>query len=256
MRLQGFSLGSLALLCVSIQLLALNPSSAEAQGVDGNENITRWAKGKIEYRVLSTGERNGEEEWYLTVHPDGSRTMRATNRLDQAGFHRTVILRVEENFRPLEVLATYWIQGAWAGSAIFNIDGDMLEAYANTANGKLTQSIKVPREFSIIPHPLSTNSWQTWHYDKAKGGVQDTTLYDMDALADRSGSLLGRFSTHKIRFIGTETLTTPAGTFVADHFKIGDGVDLFVTGPDAIMVKFTWAPADREYILTELESNN
>jgi hypothetical protein len=243
------------LLLVAI-VVASSTVAAQTKGADGNANIIRWAKGKIEYRVLSTGERNGEEDWYLTVHPDGSRTMRAVNRLDNVDFHRSVILRVEENFRPLEVMATYWIRGAWAGSGLFTIDDNVLEAVANTPNGRLTQRLAVPKNFSVIPHPLSTNSWQTWHYDKARGGDQPTTVYDMDALADRSGSLLGRLSTQNVRFIGSETLTTPAGTFLTDHFRIGDGVELYVTGPDALMVKFVWTAADREYILIALESSD
>ena len=243
------------LLLVAI-VVASSTVAAQTKGADGNANIIRWAKGKIEYRVLSTGERNGEEDWYLTVHPDGSRTMRAVNRLDNVDFHRSVILRVEENFRPLEVMATYWIRGAWAGSGLFTIDDNVLEAVANTPNGRLTQRLAVPKNFSVIPHPLSTNSWQTWHYDKARGGDQPTTVYDMDARADRSGSLLGRLSTQNVRFIGSETLTTPAGTFLTDHFRIGDGVELYVTGPDALMVKFVWTAADREYILIALESSD
>ena len=81
------------LLLVAI-VVASSTVAAQTKGADGNANIIRWAKGKIEYRVLSTGERNGEEDWYLTVHPDCSRTMRAVNRLDNVDCNRTLSLLV------------------------------------------------------------------------------------------------------------------------------------------------------------------
>ena len=48
-------------------------------------------------------------------------------------------------------------------------------------------------------------------------------------------------------------MTTPAGAFQTDHFKIDNAVDIYVTGPDSIMVKFLWTPADRVYELVKLE---
>jgi len=46
----------------------------------------------------------------------------------------------------------------------------------------------------------------------------------------------------------------PAGTFTTDHFRVDDTVDLYINGPDAIMVRFQWIPADRDYVLTCLET--
>lgn len=219
-----------------------------------NVNIVRWAKGSIEYRELSTGKPNGSEEWHITVHPDGSRTLQTRNRLDNAGYQRHVIHRVEESFRPLEISAVFWVQGEWRGTGLFSIDGNTLEAVVKTPDGLIRQTRAVPDLFSFIPHPLQTNAWPTWYYDKAKGGPQTITVYDMDPGAQAVSSMLGKMYEQTVVFEGETEMTVPAGTFDVDHFRIGDAVDLYITGPDAIMVRFVWEPADRDYVLTSLET--
>lgn len=237
---------------VGLLAFAIMPFSAFAENI----NITRWAKGEFEYRSLSTGEVSGTEAWHLTVHPDGTRTMQTRNRLDEAGYQRHVTYRVAENFRPLEVTSVYWVKGEWRGTGLFAINGDTLEAIVKTPDGMIRQTRSVPENFSMIPHPLSTNAWNTWYYDKAKGGAQPMTVYDMDAGAQAVSSMLGKVYTQDLEFIGTEKMTTPAGTFEVDHFRVEDVVDMYITGPDAILVRFKWIPADRDYVLTSLETGS
>ncbi len=244
----------LTLILAGTVTLALGQVAQGAEATTGNINISRWARGTIEYRTLSSGEVTGSEQWHLTVHPDGSRTLEARNRLDRAGFQRHVTHRVAADFRPLETLAVYWVKGQWRGSALFAVNGPELTALAKTPDGMLTQTVAVPEHFSFIPHPLSTNAWHAWYYDKRLGGEQTITVYDMDALATSVGSLLGRLYDQTIVFVGQQELTTPAGTFLTDHFNIGGAVDLHVTGPDAVLVRFTWAPADADYLLVEYDS--
>ena len=236
-----------------ISVLVFFWSTIPAWAAD-NVNIVRWAKGTIEYRELSTGKPNGSEEWHLTVHPDGSRTLHARNRLDLAGYQRHVTYRVAENFRPLEVTSVYWVKGEWRGTGLFAIDGNQLNAVVKTPDGLIQQNRAVPDHFSMIPHPLATNAWPTWYYDKSAGGPQTMTVYDMDAGAQAVSSMLGKMYDQTLTFVGSEEMTTPAGTFDVDHFRIDDTVDLYITGPDAVMVRFQWLPADRDYVLTSLET--
>jgi len=220
-----------------------------------NANVVRSAKGVIGYKILSTGVSLGEETWSLSVHPDGSRTMQALNQYGSPGVQRHVVYRVHAAFRPIEAYMLYWVGGQWRGSGFFSVRGDRLSAIANTPNGVLTHEIAVPKDFSFIPHPLSTDAWHMAYYDKAKGGDQEITVYDMDAGAAGPQALLGRLYTQSLRFVGRESLTTMAGVFDTDHFKIDDAVDIYVTGPDAIMVRFQWTPADRVYDLIKLEQS-
>lgn len=217
-----------------------------------NSNIVRWAKGTIEYRNISDGQVSGSEAFHLTVHPDGSRTLQARNRLDNADIQRHVTHRVAANFRPLETTAVYWVRGEWRGTGLFVVDGNNLEAIVRTPDGMIRQSRHVPDNFSFIPHPLSTNAWPAWYVDKAKPGPQTITVYDMDAGAQAVSSMLGKLYESEIEYLGEQDMTTPAGSFQVEHYRISDAVDMYVTGPDAILVRFVWRPADRDYVLISL----
>jgi hypothetical protein len=247
--------------CAYVFAMALACTSAHAQTepnspIGGtNANVVRAAKGTIVYKVLSTGAITGGENWNLTVHPDGTRTMQALNRYGSPGVQRHVTYRVDKNFRPLEAYMLYWVQGQWRGSGYFVVHGDQLMAMANTPNGMLTHRLTVPQNFSFIPHPLSTDAWHMGYYDKAKGGVQEMSVYDMDAGAAGPQTLLGRLYTQKLERKGTETITTQAGTFETERYRVDDAVDIYVTGPDSIMVRFVWTPADRVYELVKLEES-
>ncbi len=80
------------------------------------------------------------------------------------------------------------------------------------------------------------------------------TVYDMDASAQAVNSMLGKMYDQTLTLVGEEKITPPAGKFDVDHFRIDDSVDFFITGPDALMVRFQWRPADRDYVLTHLEA--
>lgn len=235
-------------------LVALVANDAFAQAGD-NSNIVRWAKGTIEYRNISDGEVSGSEEFHLTVHPDGSRTLQARNRLNNADIQRHVTHRVAANFRPLETTAVYWVKGEWRGTGLFAVDGNDLEAVVKTPDGMIRQSRRVPDNFSFIPHPLSTNAWPAWYVDKTKPGPQTITVYDMDAGAQAVSSMLGKLYDSEIEYLGEQDMTTPAGNFQVEHYRISDAVDMYITGPDAILVRFVWKPADRDYVLTSLEQS-
>lgn len=238
----------LSCILAGVLATAANAASAQAQ----NSNIVRWAKGAIEYRNISDGQVSGSEEFHLTVHPDGSRTLQARNRLDNADIQRHVTHRVAANFRPLETTAVYWVRGEWRGTGLFVVDGNDLEAIVRSPDGIIRQSRRVPDNFSFIPHPLSTNAWPAWYVDKTKPGPQTITVYDMDAGAQAVSSMLGKLYDSEIEYLGEQDMTTPAGNFQVEHYRVSDAVDMYVTGPDAILVRFVWKPADREYVLTSL----
>jgi len=227
-----------------------------AYAVDTNANIVRWAKGSVLYRNISDGKQTGSEDWRITVHPDGSRTLTTTNRVDRADTQRTVVLRVAENFRPLDLYASFWFEGAWAGTSLMIVDGGTLTAMASTPHGQITQQVAIPEKFAFIPHPLQSNAWQIWTYDKAAGGPQRSTVYDQMTRINGPGNMLGPMYESVTTFVGRERITVPAGTFEVDHFNVASGVDIYLTGPDSILVKFAWPVADQEYVLTSVEYGN
>ena len=216
-------------------------------------NVVDWASGKYAYMSIGDGVQNGEESWFLTQHSDGSRTVRATNSYDdRMKTFRDVVLRVDRSFRPVEAYANVWIDGQWRGSGLFSVTGKTLDAVINGPNGRLTQSLKVPDRFSFVPHPISTDSWPTWYYDKAAGGAQDITLYTFDGRGFGVGGILGRLETATIEYLGEEDVETPAGKFRCEHYVMGDGdPHLYIFGPHRLLAKMTWKIADVEYVLSE-----
>ena len=235
-------------------LLAVAVPQLHASGA--NANIVRWSKGSVQYRNISNGESTGSEDWRISVHPDGSRTLTTTNRVDRSDTVRTVVMRVAENFRPLELFASFWYEGAWVGTSLMTVDGNLLNALATTPSGRITQQVAIPEKFAFIPHPLQSNAWQIWTYDEAAGGPQSSTVYDLMVRLKGPGNMIGPMYESVTTLIGREEITVPAGTFEVDHYKTESGVDMYLTGPDHILVKFDWPAADQEYVLTSLENKN
>lgn len=242
------SIGLLAILAAAI--LALAPSLSAREDAQ-NASIVRLFKGKMEYRKISDQSPQGSEEFSLTVHPDGSRTLNARNDYDGSGVQRHVIHRVAANFRPLETLAVYWRKGVWSGTGLFVTNGDTLEATVQTEDGLLRQTLKVPEHFSMVPHPISSNAWHGWYYDKQKGGKQTYHSFDIIAASSENAMMLGKMRVSDLEYLGRKSMTTKAGTYDVDHFRTGS-VDYYTTGEDQIMVKFEWKQFNVEYVLTEL----
>jgi hypothetical protein len=78
-------------------------------------------------------------------------------------------------------------------------------------------------------------------------------VYYMYAGAQAVSFMLGKICDQTLAFVGEEEMTTPAGRFTTDHFRVHDTVKLHITGPDTIMVRFQWIPAGRDYVLNCLE---
>ena len=216
-----------------------------------NASIIREAVGKFEYRRPKLGTITGEEEFTLTVQSDGTRTIQARNRTESIGMQRHVIHRVDKNLRPLETLAVYYMDGQWAGTGWFAVSGNKLRAIATSPDGIFEQELDVPDYVSFVPHPLSTNAFHGWNYDRDKGGVQIVTWYNIEGREQGDDSMLGKLSENELELIGQTELTTPAGTFQVDHWRTGS-VNYYTTGPDMMMVMFDWPKYDFQYVLSEL----
>jgi hypothetical protein len=216
-----------------------------------NTNVIRWATGTIAYRVKSTGVINGYETWRLSAHPDGSRTMAATVQYAPRDIQRHVVHRIDAQLRPLDTYALYWIDGQWRGTAFVTQTNGQLSVNATTPAGPLTQSIKVSEQVVIVPHVLAVDSWRAMQVDKTKPGAQPIASYSFDATALSAHSLLGKAMDYRLTYVGPEQVTVPAGTFATDHFNIEGAVDIYVTGEDALLVKFVYPSIDREHLLIE-----
>ena len=232
-------------------LIAAGSAAASDPVPTANSNITRWATGTIAYRVKSTGVVNGYETWRLSVHPDGSRTMSATVQYAPRNVQRHVVQRVDASFKPLDAYALYWFDGQWRGSAFVRAKDKTLTVTANTPYGDQSQTFEIGDTLAVVPHVLATDSWRAMLYDKAKGGAQAIPAYNFNATGEGPTALLGKLMSYRLTYVGPESVSVPAGTFATDHYRIEDVVDIFVTSPDGMLVKFIYPSIDREHYLVE-----
>jgi hypothetical protein len=244
----GIGLAASLAAALAIGLLAETAHAAEAV----NSSILRTASGTLEYRKIATGAVTGAERWSLVVHPDGSRTLNTANRIDAAGLQRNVVLTVDKDFRPRSLFASFWLGGAWVGTALMSTAGSRLTVVASTPHGRMTQDTEVPDRFAFIPHPPAANAWQVGAYDRARGGVQRVPLYDLQTRLAGPGNMFGALTSTPMEYLGVARIDVPAGRFDADHYRSGES-EVWVHGPDAIIVRFVWNAVGEEYVLTSLQ---
>ncbi len=73
--------GKIVAVTSTLGILFATVLTAQTNYLD-QDNVVDWARGKYAYVSTADGTQNGEEDWFLTVHSDGSRTLRATNSYD------------------------------------------------------------------------------------------------------------------------------------------------------------------------------
>lgn len=222
--------------------------------VGPSAGIDRWAIGTYQYRALSDDRLTGRERFYLTVAPDGTRTMRAFSDIFSRGVQTNVVMRVAPSFRPLDAYAGISTNGVLKGSGFFAVTDKSVDALVIGPNGKKTVShVAVPTEFSLGTHPVALDGWAAWYLPTTAGARRKGLIYLLNGDARNDRPMLGDLTAVDLVFVGREEVTVPAGTFSADRFRLSDDSDLWVTGPDRLLVKYVWRRFDRQYLLTTLD---
>jgi hypothetical protein len=218
-----------------------------------NTSITRWAAGAYVYQTIKDKRVRGTERWHLNVHADGTRTMTMFNDLFARNGQITAVLRVAKDFRPLESYVSVWNNGQFKGSGLYVVKGGTVEAVIDGPQGRTTQTVSVPQNFSLGTNPVAADGWHAWYYDRAKGGEQPTLILSVEASADMTQPPILKPRNGSYVFVGREKITVPAGTFETDHYRAGDG-EVWIAGPDSINVRWAFPGRDLEYVLTEYEA--
>jgi hypothetical protein len=232
--------------------LAQTPARApETQGP--NTNVVRWHEGEIAYRSISDHRARGSEQFTIFVHPDKTRTLIARNDIFARNVIMNVVLRADENFRPIEAYAAYWNDGGFKGSGVYRVQGDVLTAQFDGPSGRFTQLVRAPEKFSLLTHPLAFDGWHGGTYDRIRGGSQRIAMLNVDAISAPQNPNLVTPMEQTWELLGTDTVRVPAGQFETEHYRVND-FDVWVTGADRILVKFDWKSIDREYVLSRYRS--
>jgi hypothetical protein len=247
------------LVCTLAFLLAADFAEAAdppPENTGPNRSIVRAAEGTILYRTIKDHRLRGRERWQLLVHPDGTRSLITHNDIAVRGVVMNAVVRVTANFYPIESMVAYWNNGRFKGSGLFRVEDGVLTADVVGPEGRLTQRLAVDRErLSILAHPLAIDGWHGGSYDRAKGGPQAIPVVNLDAIADGPRAVLASPFTQTWEFKGIERVAVPAGDFDAERYDVGD-FQVWVTGPDRVLVKFSWPKFDNEYLLETLTTTD
>ncbi len=248
------SISFLNAVVLALGIAGFVPAQAQDENTGPNTSILRWAEGTYSY-LGDNGERErGIEKFRMNVHPDGTRTLIMWHDLYARNLQYSVILRVEENFRPLQAFANFWTDNGYNGSTFITVKGDMMETVTHGPVGQVTQTIDVPHGLSIDSHPVSGDGWHMWHVDSSADGVQKTgALYGIESSGDLSKPPLGALTYMSMEVMGEETVTVPAGTFGTTKYRLAGRTLVWVTMPDRIVIKMNNSGRGHDYVLTALE---
>lgn len=234
---------------------AVTPAAATPAAATGNASAIRVVRGSYRNETITGGERRGGESFELVAHPDGSRTLSISSDLSSRGAWFTVVLRVAGDFRPLEAYASYWNGGRFKGSGRFIVDGGrMIGEASGPVSGVQRRESAVPARFSIGAHPVSGDGWHTANFDPAGPSQQQLNLYSVEASADREQPVLGKVLPLPVEYVGEETIDVPAGRFVTTRYRLAGVNDLWVHGPDRIVIKSELPARGLRYVLTSLQA--
>ena len=237
-----------AMICVAMAL----PTVALAE----NPNIVRSAKGEYSYIKQETGEIVGHEEWSMTVDRSGMRTFNIMQEWDERDYVSVTVHRLNADLRPIETFQTRWDSGGWLSSGVYTVAENTVTAVATGRTGRTTQTLEVPENFSMVPHPLATDGLHFWYVDSPEGKTVDGTVYNIRVMDEVTGAAVGAVDEVKLTHLGEASVTTDAGTFDTQHFKMGDTSDFWIKARDGILVRLTYGPTGVRYDLTFYEEKN
>ncbi|MDX2224007.1 MAG: hypothetical protein SFV21_14755 [Rhodospirillaceae bacterium] len=222
-------------------------ATSQEPGVVNVVVANRTIAGVLECRTLADNAYCGRDEFTITHHVDGTRALRALAVSDIRGLQIDIVLRVDRAFRPLEAFTQSYSDGKFLGVGFFAVSDDTLSALTKTPQRIVSETIPVPDRFSMLLHPVSADGWHFGHYDKAAGGRQSVPRC---AVGGARESVRCALSESELAYVGPERLTVPAGTFETEHYRFGQNTEVWLAGPDYMMVQHEFKRFGTRYRLT------
>lgn len=219
---------------------------------EANGSLERRWLGQYRSETTSDGKVRGSETFEMLVHADGSRTLNISTDLRARQGWFNVTLRVAADHRPLEAYVNYWNAGRYKGSGYFLVDDSSLFASSAGPAGRQQRITEVPRRFSIGAHPVAADGWHTASYDPVVAGKQSVSLYSIEAGVDPSRPVLGEIVPLEIELLGEEEIEVPAGRFKTHRYRLAGVNDLWVHGPDKLVIRSEIAVRNLRYVLLSL----
>lgn len=205
------------------------------------------------------GER-GREFCTVTVHGNGDRTIRAICEMDDSEVLRDVTGSVDKSFRPKDVFVRLSVKDVFFGSTWFRFNGKRTECEGFTVNeGRFSQVVETNEPpHSFVTHPVACDVWHFANIDRTVGDrIQEFHGLSCSPLPNgASGPMIGH-THHRFRYLGRETLDSPAGRFETEHVQFvkadgSVGLEAWCTLTDRVLVKMYFPILDTHYNLMEL----
>jgi hypothetical protein len=222
----------------------------------------RRITGKIRYtsdKPDRKGKERGREEFTMTVHADGRRTLRAYVEIDDApNVMRDVVLSMSDKWQPTDCFVRLSVGDEFKGSSWFRFDehGAQGEGYT-AAEGRFSQTWPLDEPLgSFGTHPIQGDAWLMSVADVS--GAPNFKVYKnlLMCSLDHRGATGPMLMAHPLgvplAFVGRERITVEAGTFDALHFRISETNETATdtrNEPGKHPPYDLWCTADGDYIL-------
>jgi hypothetical protein len=193
----------------------------------------RAIRGRIAYTSRKPGREGqprGDERFTITVHGDGSRTLRATCEIwDPPTVLRDVTLTLGPDHAPRDAFVRLTVDDRFVGSSwfLFGEHAAICEGLTR-AEGRLSQRLPLPRRApAFAAHPIQSDAWLTrLAPDAPAAGPAPPQTGILMPSVDHRGATGPMLATHPglgFRFVGRETVEVPAGRFDALHYRFVEG---------------------------------
>jgi hypothetical protein len=225
----------------------------------------RSYSGKVLYLTDGKGEM-GREMFYVTIQPDGARTMRATCEMDDDRLLRDVVMSINKDWQPTDAFVRLTIEEKFVGSSWFRFNETLAECQGYTVKeGRIDQRFATAgRTTSFGTHPVHGDAWGLAEFKTRTPG--EIALRSGPGFSSShqpnggSGPYLMPSATYfKRKHIGLEDITVPAGTFKGAHFQMlfeqYPPIDIWATQHDCIPIRLRWDLLKQTYDLVELSGD-
>jgi hypothetical protein len=196
----------------------------------------RRVRGKIHYtsdKPDRKGQERGREYFTITVHGDGSSTLRAFTEIDDApNVMRDVTLSRGPDRRPTDCFVRLSVGDEFRGSSWYRFTETEASCEGFTTHeGRISQRFALQHPLVAFgTHPIQGDAWLTNIVDISRGPTpptyhQNVMMCSLDHRGATGPALMPHPKGVNLRFVGRERITVRAGTFEALHFRYAETTD-------------------------------
>ncbi len=208
------------------------------------------------------GQVRGREEFSVTIHADGRRTLRAYSEIDDApNVVRDVVLSVDQSFRPIDCFVRISIADEFRGSSWFHFrDHEAVCEGLTTQEGRFSQRYVMLEPIAAFgTHPIQGDAFVMASVPISGGPTSmlchNILLCSLDHRGATGPMIMPPPGGIPIQFVGREKVQVAAGTFDALHFRITETTEDDTStrnAPGHHPPYDMWCTADGDYIMLRL----